>query len=295
LNYKKAHKIINYKKDISLLANDWSFRKTDKNIIITSAKANFIKKITYKTFVTKYIGNENIALKGNNFIGEYLYSSLGLITKEEFNIAENLMVLDYKYRFSELENQAIYLSSTGKEYIIIKDLKINTVSLSEEKIIKNILYKSYLVEIKDDKLINVIKYRNDINLIDKIGFYSDIEKIKKFIVKDRQFKIKREFNIDNNKFIYIYFDQNNFLLKRHVTAYINAEMIDNNYYMNVGTTKISNVKTLSGLFLTTENFLGRYIDLDKINKFIFDETMLEKETVSFLKEEVWIEGAVCPF
>lgn len=295
MNYKKAHKIINYKKDISLLANDWSFRKTDKNIIITSAKANFIKKITYKTFVTKYIGNENITLKGNNFIGEYLYSSLGLITKEEFNIAENLMVLDYKYRFSELENQAIYLSSTGKEYLMVKDIKINVVSLTEEKINKKILYKSYLIEIKDSKLINVIKYRNSINLIDKIGYYTDVEKIKKTIINNRQFKIKREFNIDNNKFIYIYFDQNNFLLKRHVTAYINAEMIDDDYYMNVGTTKISNVKTLSGLFLITESFLGRYIDLDKINKFIFEEKTLEEKTSSFLKEKVWIEGDICPF
>jgi len=103
-------------------------------------------------------------------IGEYAITSIGLITMDEFYLAQDFIEKQQKIKYMDMEINQTYLSNTGKKYIFLGDL------ISRYGTNINYLLKDSIFDISLSKIVKL----NSIKLIEEINNdYS--EKIESFL------------------------------------------------------------------------------------------------------------------
>ena len=205
MEYEIAHKIIKSKNGISFTATDWKFIKEGQNILIFSELLGFTTTISSSLFLDYYILPNRFTFNGGSIVGEFLYSSVGLITEEEYYLAEDLIKNGFSIPLKDLEANYIYKANNGKSYIYVHDVGSKLLSFNK---VTGDFYKedediNYLIEIKDDIFGRVIKYRPEIKLLSKEEFFDDKEFIIEYILEHKIIYFEE---IDDIKVVMRYID-----------------------------------------------------------------------------------------
>ena len=187
MNYKKAHKIIKSKKGISIATNDWMFIKEADYMLIFSVSLDFRSGVSFSEFLDHYVLSGKFNIKDNLIIGEYLYSSIGLITQDDYFLAEDLIQNSEFIPFKELESNYFYRANNGKTYLYVNNIGSKLLSFNKltGDFFKEDEYMNYLIEMKGDTFGKIIKYRSDIKLIEKKECFDDKEFIKNYILENK--------------------------------------------------------------------------------------------------------------
>ena len=122
-------------------------------------------------FKKKYLNNENLNLeniKEDNFLSylikEDLYhTSIGLVSPEEFHLAEDIIENIQRITPKNLETGKKYKSISGKRYIALGDIeyKENFLGSGRRMFLKNILY-----DIKSERIVKA----ESIKLVEEQGY-----------------------------------------------------------------------------------------------------------------------------
>ena len=160
-----------------MCAGDWKFIKRDAGIYISSQLQNiefyFSSAMTY---LDTCVFNDNLEITKNNLIGNYYFTSTGLVEETEFFVAEDLLEsnINNKIKKADLNEGYIYLSENGKKYIYLGELKIGALSKdSQDNLLKNnILSSPFLYSLDNNQLIK----------LSSIKLIQEIEKNKEIIV-----------------------------------------------------------------------------------------------------------------
>ena len=155
-----------------LITNGFFCSSTNNTIDFCSFTSEHFSyfNISKKEFKTNFLDNHNFHISDEEFnedlaysiqkpIGEYAITSIGLITMDEFYLAQDFIEKQQKIKKTNMEFKQTYLSNKGKKYIFLGDLLSNYGT--------NIIYslKDCLFDISLSKIVKL----NSIKLIEEIN------------------------------------------------------------------------------------------------------------------------------
>jgi len=163
-----------------LITNGFFCSSTNNNIDFCSFTSEHFSyfTISQKEFKTNFLDNPNFHISDEEFnqdlsysiqkpIGEYAITSIGLITMDEFYLAQDFIEQQHKIKKTNLEFKQTYISNKGKKYIFLGDLFSNYGT--------NVMYtlKDCLFDISLNKIVKL----SSIKLIEKINndFYHNLD------------------------------------------------------------------------------------------------------------------------
>ena len=124
-----------------VLAGDWEFIQLEGRVYIQSEMQTKRFYLTNsELFLSNYIFSKKYKINDTKLEGNYFYTSVGLVTQDNFFIAEDMVEM-YSKRISEkdLDRNHTYISDKGMEYIYVGKLKLKTVLEKDNLLVKEII------------------------------------------------------------------------------------------------------------------------------------------------------------
>ena len=269
----------NYENEFSIIANIVFI----DNLIDNNKKGNF--KIIGESYINKYsfLLNHEFYILGmtKNFFLEYnlnqnMFKELRINFCRFFSIDENKLVEQIEREIKKIIkkhknfNLKIPLREAAKVYMIFKNIKNeNTFKLRDEKLLEYFLYPTLFLYDKIDKKKLIHTIPEIISIIDEIGldydWYVRLQNFKDKLIKNNNFKIKKESNISSER--------------RFSTVILNNSIINrNNYNSETFFEVVYSIKKLGSFTYFIVNLQER------INN-VFEQTQIGNDFQSLNREE----------
>ena len=209
-----------YQKRKPILSSEWNLKirtVQGKNKINLYDGEKIVDFITYESFIEDYSFNPNLKLENNKIIGNYFYTTVGLVNEETYYTAEDILENKVNYIDDEdLKLNTYYLSDKGDKLLYIGDIDLKLLIKENDTLYKeDFKSNKYFYNFnKERKLINIRKikildelYKNkdsvEIDLKD-LKYSIEITSMKKNIIMYKNTTEENNFfsyvNIENTYF-----------------------------------------------------------------------------------------------
>ena len=179
-----------------VLASDWKM-SFDRILTIYSDIEQTSFSIRSDNLIKEYLLNSNFNVKNDLIIGNYYHTSVGLVSEDDFYLAETTIEQNLiKFKKEDLEIGKNYLSDKGVSYLYLGILEVKVIELCD-----SLLEKDFL---KTPELLWDIRNKKCIKL-SSIKIIKEFEQILNFDLEIKEEYLSLLFNIDLDAFEYVSF------------------------------------------------------------------------------------------
>ena len=217
-----------YKRRKPILSSEWNFkirtfetkRRHKKKVNLYNGE-KIVDVLSFNSYVENYSFNSSIKLDDNKIIGNYFFTSVGLVNEDTYYEAEDILENKVNYiKNKDLKINRFYLSNKGDKLLYIGSIDLKLL-IKEDDILYKEEFKSHkyfyneneerqLINIRDIKILKELETnikKIDVDLIE-LKHKNEITSMKKDIIMYKNITKKDKcisfINIENTYFgIYI--------------------------------------------------------------------------------------------